>query len=381
MGKTTLTRDIAANEYPLTVFNLDDDVTRNAAQGDPAAFVAGLPRPALLDEIQRAPDLLLAIKKTVDDDPAPGQFLITGSANILRSKKVKDALTGRIDTVHLWPLSQAEVANSQTNFVDALFSGRPPQIVRAPVGREAFASVVVAGGYPEARLRNGTRRDRWFENYLDSALDRDLRDVSEALKLEEMPKLLRLLATQAANVLSYRSVAERLGLHHDTVKTYIGVLEQMFLVRRLPAWRPGLGAREIAKPKIYLADSGLLCHLLGADEKRVAEDDQVTGRALENFVAMEVVKHLEWADRRVRVYHYQREREDVDLVFEQADGSLAAVEVKASATVGIEDARWLKKLKDRRSDRFRSGFVLYSGEQTVPLGDRLWAVPISGLWS
>lgn len=381
VGKTTLARGIATAEYPLTVFSLDDDVTRNAARDDPTAFVAGLPRPALLDEIQRAPNLLLALKKAVDHDQSPGQFLITGSANILTSKKVKDALTGRIDTVSLWPLSQAEVAGTANNFVDTLLAGSPPQVVGASVGRDAFVSVVAAGGYPEARRRAPARRDRWFRNYLDSTLDRDLRDVSEALKLEEMPRLLRLLATQAASVVSYRSIGERLDLHHDTVKSYIGILEQMFLVRRLPAWRPGLGAREIAKPKIYIADSGLLCHLVGADEKRLAEDDQVTGKALENFVAMEVVKHLEWASRRVRLYHYQREREDIDLVIEDADGSLAAVEVKALATVRDRDMRWLARLREQRSDRFRTGVVLYSGEQTVPLGDRLWAVPVSGLWA
>ncbi len=381
VGKTTLTRDIAEREHRLVRLNLDDDDVRRAARDDPAGFVAALPGPALIDEVQRAPDLLLAIKSAVDRDPRPGQFLLTGSANILVSRKVKDALTGRIDTITLWPLSESEVRGGKLNFVDRLFAAAPPWIEGAPVGRDAFASILAAGGYPEARLRDGQRRRRWFRNYVDTILDRDLRELSDAIKLDEMPRLLRLLASQAANLLSYRAVAKRLDLHHDTVKAYVALLEQTFLVRRLPAWRPGIGAREVATPKIYLVDVGLLAYLLGADERRIREDDQVTGKALENFVAIELLKHLEWAETPVRPHHYQRQGSDVDLVLEASDGSLVAIEVKAAATVTERDTRRIRELREKRGEHFRAGVVLCSRAETAPLGDRLWAVPISGLWS
>ncbi len=210
--------------------------------------------------------MLLEIKRAVDRDTTPGRFLLTGSANILTSKKIKDALTGRIETLNLWPLAQSEIRGGRVNFADALFEGTPPQLSGCEVGRDAFASTVTAGGYPEALLRTGRRRERWFESYIDSTLDRDLRDISDAIKTEEMPRLLALIATQAANLLSYRNAAGRLGLSHETVKAYVGLLEQLFLVMRLQAWRPGLGAREASTPKVYLVDSGLLAHLLGADE-------------------------------------------------------------------------------------------------------------------
>jgi predicted AAA+ superfamily ATPase len=381
VGKTTLTRDIASRPHPMTALTLDDQAVRDAAVDDPAGFVSGLDGPALIDEIQRAPDLLLAIKDDVDRDTSPGRFLLTGSTNILASKRIKDALTGRIETVRLWPLSQTEIHGGNVNFVDALHGARPPVVTGAPIGREALEGFLSAGGYPEARLRIGRRRTRWFENLLDTALDRDLRDISDAIKTEAMPGLLRLLASQAANLLSYRAIGKRLDLHHETVKSYVGLLEQMFLVRRLPAWRPGLGAREVQAPKVYIVDSGLLAHLMGADEQRIAADDHVTGKVVENFAALELIKHAEWASDPVRLYHYQREREDVDLVLEWHDGTIAAIEVRSRATVRRDDWKWIAKLRDQRDTDFRAGVVLCTGAQTIPLGDRIWAVPLSGLWA
>jgi predicted AAA+ superfamily ATPase len=381
VGKTTLTREIAAGVHPMQSLSLDDDAVRAAALADPAGFIGGLGGPVLLDEIQRAPDLLLAIKQDVDRNGAPGRFLLTGSTNILASKRIKDALTGRIETIRLWPLSQTEIHGATVNFVDALYAAQIPVITGAPVGRDAFAGYLSAGGYPEARLREGRRRDRWFANTLDTALDRDLRDISDAIKVDAMPGLLRQLASQAANPISYRSLGQRLDLHGETVKSYIGLLEQMFLIRRLPAWRPGLGARETHAPKIYLVDTGMLAYLLGADEDRIGRDDQVTGRTVENFVAMEMVKHAEWAAAPVRLYHYQREREDVDLVLEWNDGSIAAIEVKSRTTLRSADWKWITKLRDERGKSFRAGVVLHAGEQTTPVSDRIWAAPFSALWA
>jgi uncharacterized protein len=381
VGKTTLTREIAAGEHPMTVLSLDETATRDAASHDPAGFLATLAGPALIDEIQHVPDLLLEIKSAVDRDTTPGRFLLTGSANILTSKKVKDALTGRIETLNLWPLAQSEIRGSRVNLVDALFAGTPPQLSGCTVGRDAFAHLTAAGGYPEALVRSGARRERWFESYIDSTLDLDLRDISDAIKIEEMPRLLRLIAAQAANLLSYRNAAARLRLSPETVQAYVGLLEQLFLVRRLRAWRPGLGAREASTPKIYLTDSGLLAALLGADETRSALDDQLTGMILENFVAMEILKHVDWSTNRVRLYHYQRDREDVDLILERADGKIAAIEVKSRATIGSRDYKWLVKLRERRGPLFAAGVVIHPREQTIPLGERLWALPIAALWA
>jgi len=286
-----------------------------------------------------------------------------------------------METVRLWPLSQAEINGGSNNFVDALYAAKPPQVKDAPVGRVAFVDLVAAGGYPEALSRQGRRRDRWFRDYLDTTMDRDLRDISDALKLDAMPRLLRLLATQAAGLLNHKAVADRLQLHPDTIKSYTQLLETVFLVQRLPAWRPGLGAREVHAPKLHLVDAGLLAHLLAADTERIVHDDQVTGRLVENFVAMEVVKHADWAQVDTRVYHYRDGRDEIDIVLESRSGDIAAIEVKAGASLDARDWRPLAKLRDRSPARFRTGVVIHTGHQTIPLGDRLWAVPISGLWT
>jgi uncharacterized protein len=381
VGKSTLTGLIAEHDHPARTVTLDDAVTRAAAQADPVGFLAGLDEPVVIDEVQRVPDLLLAIKETVDRDPAPGRFLLTGSANVLSNRRVKDALTGRTELVRLWPLSQGEIHGSQANFIDAIYAQSPPRIADAPVGRAAFVEIVAAGGYPEALRRQGRRRQTWFRDYIETTLDRDLRDVSDALKLGAMPRLLRLLAAQAAGLLNYKTVADRLQLHPDTVKSYTQLLETVFLVLRLPAWRPGLGAREVHTPKLHLVDSGMLAHLLAADERRIATDDQITGKLLENFVAMEIVKHRDWAQTDARIHHYRDGRDEIDLVLEDRSGAIAAIEVKAGATLTARDWRALAKLRDRTGERFRAGVVMHAGRQTLPLGERLWAIPLSGLWA
>jgi predicted AAA+ superfamily ATPase len=381
VGKSTLAQGITQSSHPAEEFSLDVRATRETALADPEGFIAGMRGPAFIDEVQRAPDLLLAIKRAVDRDATPGRFLLTGSANLLTTHKVKDALTGRMETVRLWPLSQSEIHGGTTNFVDALFAAEPPRVVGAPVGRNAFVETVAAGGFPEARARKGRRRTRWFANYLDTTLDRDLSEISDARKLREVPRLLRLLASQAANILSYRAIATKLDLTHDTVRDYIGLLQTVFLVRQLPAWRPGIGAREVHAPKAYLVDAGLLAHLLGADERRIETDEQVTGKVLENFVVLEVLKHADWAAVDSSAYHYRQREDEVDLVLESRTGDIVAIEVKAAASGDRRDVRAMEKLRDRRGTRFKAGVVVCTCEQTVPLGDRLWAIPLSGLWT
>jgi predicted AAA+ superfamily ATPase len=381
VGKSTLGEEIVRYDYPAQIVNLDDQALREPARADPNGFLAGLETPVMIDEAQRGgPDLLLAIKASVDRDKRPGRFLLTGSANLLASRKAHDALTGRIETIHLWPLAQSEIAHSRANFVDALFTGRPPQVAGAPRGREAFVARAAAGGYPEARERSPRRRDTWFRSYLDTTLEGDLADISDAHKLQEMPRLLRALAARAANLLSYRDMARDLDLDHKTVKGYLQLLEMIYLVRLLPAWRPGLASREIASPKAYIVDTGLLLHLLGADETRLAKDDQVTGRVFENFVGMEILKHADWAQTDSRPYHYRHGRREIDLILESRAGELACIESKAAASVSPADWRPMAELRDKSAERFKAGVLIYSGERTVPLGDRLWAVPVSGLW-
>lgn len=382
VGKSTLVRLIAEEDHPAELLSLDNQATRRAALNDPTAFVATRKGSIAIDEVQRAPDLLLAIKEAVDLDPSPGRFLLTGSANILTAPKVYDALTGRINIERLWPLAQVEIEHGRGNLVDRLFSGDVPEVIAAPIGREAWVERAALGGFPELRTRpSGRARRAWFDDYVTTVLERDLRDLSSAYTLDEVPRLLRVLAAQAANIFNAEATAKRLGLHPSTVRSHTDLLETVFLIKRIPAWRPGIGTREIQKPKIYVVDTGLLADLLGADEQRIADDDQVTGKVFENFVGMELIKLLDWARTRAKLYHYRRDRAELDIVIENRAGELVALEVKASASIAERDHRQLAALRDARGIAFRAGVLLYAGARTLPLGDRLWAVPVSALWT
>jgi uncharacterized protein len=381
VGKSTLAKQVVTSDHPAAVVTLDDQATREAASVDPHGFIAGLRGPVLIDEVQLVPDLLYAIKQAVDEDPTPGRFLLTGSANVLTAPRISESLAGRVRRIELWPLAQSEIQGGTGNFVDRLFAGDPPQVRGAPVGREAFTELVVRGGYPAIRGLGERQRRAWYRDYVQSIVERDLRDIASAQKLSEMPKLLRLLATNSAKLLDYRKLASDLQISDKTVSAYVELLRTVFLVHVVPAWRPGLRSRELHAPKLYLADAGLLTQQLGVDEKRLAADNQVTGYALETFCGTEILKHQSWAREDSTLHHYRAHNDEIDIVLETQSGDLAAVEVKARASIRERDWRVMRALRDNRTDRFKAGVILYAGRHTIPLSDRIWAVPISGLWA
>lgn len=382
VGKSTLVTEVASRRGAAGPLTLDDATTRAAVDTDPTGFVASLPRPVVLDEAQRSGPLLLAIKEAVDRDTAPGQFLLTGSANILTAPRIHEALTGRTEIITLWPFSQSEIERVQVNFVDRLFGAEIPSITGAVVGREAFVERAVKGGYPEALTRTGRRRERWFESYIESVVTRDLRELADIRRLEAVPSLLRLIAGQAANLFKAETMSNDLSISTKTVQAYTELLETVFLVKRVNAWRANIGRREVTTPKIYVVDSGLLAYLLGADEGRAGRDDQVTGKLFENFVVMEIARLVEWAETSATQYHY-RDRssgDEIDVVLESRAGEIACVECKAAATVKPADYRAIRKLREARGDQFVAGVVIYTGAEIRPLTEKIWAVPVSALW-
>lgn len=381
-GKSTLASSIAANEHPATTFSLDDSGTFDRVRGDPVGFVHSLDSPALIDEVQRVPELLLAIKRAVDLNPEPGRFLLTGSTNLLTAPKVIDALTGRAELIRLWPLSQSEIEGVAETFVDALFANRPRQMAAEEVGAAAYAPRIARGGYPGAiERKRQDRRDAWFESHLETTLTRDLRELSDVRHMNEMPALLRLLATRAGNLLRIESISDALGLSASTVRGYVGLLETLFLIRRLPAWKPGLSQRVLHTPKVYIVDSGLMTYLLGGDEERVATDERLRGISFENFVVMEILRQIDWAEASVSPFHFRdRDGNEVDLVLEDRRGRVVGIEVKSAATARDSDFKGLRKLRRLAGDNFIAGAVIYTGESTVGTEGNLWSIPVSALW-
>jgi predicted AAA+ superfamily ATPase len=382
VGKSTLAQDLAAKEYPARYISLDDEALADAARTDPLGFIAGIEGSAVIDEIQRAPNLLLAVKQRLDRNQTRGQFLLTGSANLLTLPTVADALPGRVEYVNLWPLSQGELRGVSERFVDALFQGDFPMIVGGPVGRSAVASMLASGGYPELVGRGARGRSRFFSSYIASMIGRDIEDIANLRNVESVERLLYLIAARSGALASFHGMGGDLGLNAGTVTSHTKILEDLFMVRRLKPWLTNLGSRHIKTPKLHVVDSGLLAFLVGANERRIAEDGRVAGMMLESFVAMELLRQCDWAQEPVSIFHYRdQERREVDVVMERHGGEVVGVEVKATATPSRRDFGGLRYLRDRLGARFRGGVVLHTGSDTLPFGDRLAAVPLSGLWS
>ncbi len=377
-GKTTLVRQISENR--LRYLTLDDELTLLAAREDPVGMIRSLDR-AVIDEIQRAPQLLLAIKKSVDEDRRSGRFLLTGSANVMALPTVADSLAGRMETLSLLPLSQSELHRRSANWLDAIFSGTILK-AEAPEVADDLIETVLKGGYPEALSRTTVRRRTvWARQYIDAIIQRDVREVAGIDKLDQLPRFLRCLAQVAGQMCNYTQLGGQVGLDSKTAARYIGVLEHMYLLQRVEVWAKNRLNRVVKTPKLQFIDSGLLSTLLNLDATGVHQERSRFGKVLETFVYGELLKHAATAEGEYRILYYRdQDKFEVDVVIENADGQLVGVEVKASATVKESDLRGLKKLANAAPNAFKRGILLYDGTETLPLGDGLWAAPIATLW-
>jgi hypothetical protein len=377
-GKTTLVRQMAGQE--MRYLTLDDELTLLAAKEDPVGMIRNLGH-AIIDEIQRAPQLLLAIKKSVDEDRRPGRFLLTGSANLLALPSVADSLAGRMETLTLLPLSHSELHGATANWIDAAFAGHL-LTVSTPVFGDQLVETVLRGGYPEAVARaTAHRRTVWGRQYTDAIIQRDVRDVAGIDKLDQLPRFLRCLAQVSGQMCNYTQLGGQVGLDSKTAARYTGVFEQMYLLKRVEVWARNRLSRVVKTPKIQFLDSGLLATLTDLDSAEARQDRSRFGKMLETFVYSELLKHTTTGEGDYRLLYYRDlDKFEVDVVIENAAGHLVGVEVKAAATVKESDLRGLRKLANAARGQFTLGVILYDGVDTMPLGDGLWAAPLSTLW-
>jgi uncharacterized protein len=382
-GKSTLARLVAAAFPGSELRYLDEAPVRAAAQADPSLFVRhdGL---LVIDEVQRVPDLFLAIKHEVDTDPRPGRFLLTGSARLLGLQEIPDLLPGRAETIELSPLSQGEIDRSPDGFVEALFRhGVNIRVPSSDLRRDDYLERALRGGYPEAvRRADPGRRARFFESYITDLINRDIRQLTEIERPADMRRLVNLAAACTASLAVPAALASRLQVPASTVKRYLNLLDLLFITRRIPAWSTNLTTRAVATPKLVLTDSGLAAHLTGMSLRRARNPAAPVGPLVETFVLGELTRQLALTDQPVRLYHYRdRDQYEVDAVLESASGQVVACEVKAAETVRSEDFRGIQRLTRRLGDQLVAGVVLYAGGQPLPFGDRLRAWPISALWA
>lgn len=384
-GKSTLVQSLAdpakgARRY----LTLDDAVVLNAVRSDPAGFINGLQGAVTLDEVQRVPELFLAIKAAVDRQRTPGRFLLTGSADVMLLPGIADSLAGRMEVLSLWPLSSAELADSAAlNRADALFQGDWSRLTVQPCERDELIARLLAGGFPDAVGRaSQRRREAWFDAYIQAVLQRDVRDLANIEQLTAIPNLLQLLATRSAALLNFAELSRTAAIAQSTLKRYFALLEMLFLVVRLPSWERNPGKRLVKAPKVFLPDSGLLNHLMAATPESLTAKPGLPGSMVETFVLSELLKHVAFSGLRLTLWHYRTQSNiEVDFILEDRLGQITGIEVKASATVDGKDFKGLRHLQETEPGIFQRGIVLYAGREIVPFGERLWAVPLSVWWA
>ncbi len=378
-GKTTLVRGLETGDRPY--LTLDDPGQLEGARRDPVAFVRRFDS-AIIDEVQRAPALLLAIKRAVDEESRPGRFILTGSSNVMLLPTVADSLAGRMETLQLFPLSQAEMRGGSGAFLEVLFAGKLPKAGAPLIGKQLIGAVL-AGGYPELLARKSeARRHEWASNYLEAVLSRDLREIATIEKLTELPLFVELLARYSGQLLNYSALGVGLSISSKTSQRYVSLLERIFLTTSLRAWHGNALKRLVKTPKLHFLDTGLLATLQQLSPEALLEKNELFGPLLESFVVGEVFKLMTRGGPRVRPYHFRDAKgHEVDLVLERSSGQMIGIEVKAGATIGASDFKGLSALSAAAGKRFVAGVILYDGKEVAPFGPNLAAIPLSCLWA
>ena len=392
-GKTTLAQQVG-REFDYAYLTFDDDARRAAALADPVGFVADLPDKVILDEIQRVPSLFTSIKASVDKDRRPGRVMFTGSSNVLLLPKLADSLAGRMEILRLHPFAQIEMTAptsesasesgfaSSSTFMQQLQAGQfQPMPAHERRMGAALADMVVAGGYPAALARKTpARRRAWYRDYIQTLVQRDVRELARIQSLDALPRLLALAAGQTARLINVMDLAAPFQLSRLTVRDYVNLLAQVFLLEELPPWFSNRLSRLIKTPKLHLTDTGVACALLGLDAAALWADRALLGQLLETFVLQEL-RRLDGATDAPSQFYHLRDKDgvEVDIVMAHGNGKLSGIEVKASSTVSVQDFKGLKKLQASEPDRFHCGVLVYDGDACLRFGEGMFAVPVSRL--
>lgn len=378
-GKTTLATEIAQDKMPF--LSLDDPTTLNSALDDPVSFIRGLNR-AVIDEIQRAPDLLLVIKRSVDIDTTTGRFLLTSSSNLRKIPKVADSLADRMQIVPLLPLSQSEIHGINSNFINRAFAAEIPIADHIVIG-DSLIETVLSGGFPEVLGRKGwIRKQDWYNDYLKAIIQTDIKYIAQIEHLSIMPKLISALAKHSSQPVNYSKVGSSIGLNHVTTRNYFQILESVFQIRSLQPWYSNKLKRLAKSPKLHFLDSGLLSSLCKTTPDVLSMDKTPFGAILETFVFSELIQLASWSRQRCSFSHFQdRDGNEVDFVLENRNGSVVGIKVKSKAVVSSKDFSGMRKLASACGDNFIQGLVLYDSDQVVHFGNNMYAAPLSCLWS
>ena len=385
-GKSTLVQKLAAKEWPADYVTFDEATMLGAAEANPESFLRAYENRLILDEVQMVPDLFRVLKllsdeaRLEDKSSANGRYLLTGSANIMALPQLSDALVGRMRVLTLYPLSALEISGGKGDFLSRLMSNgfKPATIKR----KGHITDIIKQATFPEITDEDNERRRQWFESYITTILQRDVRQIADIAKLGVLPNLLKVLAGRAGGLVNEADISRAIGQNAVTAKNYRVLLQMMFLTFDVKPWFRNIGKRLVKSPKSYIIDTSLLCHLQQVDMENVAiNDPYLFGHIFENFVATELIKQLSSSVDPAELYHFRTsDGKEVDFVLERPDGKLASIEVKGRDAVSEADFKGLKELGKQTTGDFICGIVLYRGNKVIPFGDRMWAVPVDAMW-
>lgn len=381
-GKTTIVKDIIDEKWEYMTF--DDSAQLTIAQADPVGFIRNIPidKSIVLDEVQRLPELFVSIKQAVDEHRVPGRFLLTGSANALLLPTLSDSLAGRMEMIPLSTLSEYEILGKTPCFLQKLLQGEPPSTTQTRV-RDYMIKRIVTGCFPEPLQREKEPRIRaWYESYLQSLMQKDIRDLGQIEHHSDMVKLVEILALYSGKLINFSDLGKKVGLNRVTVKKYFSLLQQLFLIEILPAWHSNATKRLVKTPKMHVTDTGIICAARGISTEQIRTNPDLYGSLLESFVFNELRKQSYFSDQKVKFSHYRdKDKVEVDVIIENSIGEVIGIEVKAASSISQKDLQGLKKLKEMTNKRFKIGVLLYDGDHTASFGDNLFAVPIASIWS
>lgn len=379
-GKSFLMKAIAKEEH-LHYATFDNLPTLASAANDPVGFIRSVPKPVILDEVQRVPEIFLPIKEDIDQNRVPGRYSLTGSANPLVVPKLGDSLAGRMLLYELYPLSQGEILGKQENFLEMAFSD-DPAFSSPPFTKRDLIEKISRGGYPEVlTLKTHEERSEWADGYLSLILQKDIRDLAQIEGISQLPNLLLAVAAQVGSLLDYGNLAKDTGIPMSTLRRYFQLLHSLFIVHTLPSWSRNLKKRLVKSPKVFFVDTVILLQLLNLDESRLEQSPRILGKAAENFVVLELLKQSTWHPKKINLFQFHTEtHQEVDIVLEHESGKVVGIEVKSSESIGIEDFKHFKLMKEAIGEDFLRGIVLYAGHQVLSFGPDLFAVPIAALW-
>jgi predicted AAA+ superfamily ATPase len=382
VGKSTLVEDAIQQKIQARYITFDNFSILAAAQASPSSYIESLELPIIIDEIQREPAVLLAIKQVVDQNRKPGLFILTGSANVLTLPKAAESLAGRVEIYTMWPLSQGEITGKKEQFIDIIFSDQKITSLSNNLDKSDLITILVNGGYPEILNRSSIKsRNNWFSSYITTILQRDVRDLANLEGLTLLPNLLAILANRAGNLLSFSEISRITTIKATTLKRYMALLENVFLILKIPSWGKNLDKRIVKAPKIFLNDTGLLCYLRNINENNFENDHMLIGAVLENFVLMELLKQIGWSELKPSVYHYRTQTgQEIDIILEAPDGRVCVIEVKMKSQIDARDIAIIKSFSEENSNIFHRGIIFYTGNEVINFSKTIVALPINSLW-